>query len=95
MKRWIGIVSWIAYEIKFLIRQMVGLQNGRMREVRIEKEELMSEVFGGINAILFENGNERKLVSANVLQKCKTINMSESNMIDAAEHLLKDKVSQY
>ncbi len=86
-------MSWIAYETKFLIRQMVGLQNGRMREVRIEKEELMSEVFGGINAILFENENERKLVSANTLQKCKTINMSESNMIDAAEHLLKEAKS--
>lgn len=86
-------MSWIAYETKFLIRQLVGLQNGRTREVRIEKEELMSEVFGDINAILFENKNERKLVSANALQKCKIINMSESNMIDAAEHLLKEAKS--
>ncbi len=86
-------MSWIAFETKFLIRQLVGAQNGRTREVRIEREELMSEVFGDINAILFENGNERELVSANVLQNCKIINMSESNMIDAAEHLLKEAKS--
>ena len=39
---------------------------------------------------MFEDGNERKLVSANTLRQYEIINMSESNMIDAAERLLKE-----
>ena len=86
-------MSWIAFEARILIRQLVGSQNDRRRELGIEKKDIMSEVFGDINAILFENENERKLVSANTLQRYKTINMSESNMIDAAERLLKEAKS--
>lgn len=81
-------MSWIAFEARILVRQLVDLKNDRQRELRIEKEDILSEVY--INAILFEDGNERKLVSANTLQRYETINMSESNMIDAAERLLKE-----
>lgn len=83
-------MSWIAFEARILVRQLVGLKNDRRRELKIEKEDIMSEVFGDINAILFEDGNERKLVSANTLRQYEIINMSESNMIDAAERLLKE-----
>ena len=86
-------LSWIASETRFLVNQLFNLQNRGIGGGILEKRELMEEVFGDINAILYENNKKRKLISANLLQEEHEINMSESNMIDAAERLLKEAKS--
>ena len=79
--------SWIASEIKYLTNQ---LSNNAQY---LEKKEILEEIFGNLKAILFEDGKSRKLVSAKEIQEKEKINIIESNMINAAEHLLKETKS--
>ena len=85
-------MSWIAFETRFLINDLVRVKSEVVGGL-LENEDIMEQVFGDINAILFEDGSERKLISANALREKDVINMSESNMIDAAERLLKETKS--
>lgn len=82
--------AWIASEVKYLISQLV---NPNRNENSLEKMEIFEQVFGDLNAILFEDSSNRKLVSVNFIKKLDKINLSESNMINAAEYLLKETKS--
>ncbi len=79
--------SWIASEARYLIDQLSN--NAQF----LEKREILEEVFGNVNAILFEDREFRKLVSAKEIQENGIINIVESNMIDAAECLLRETKS--
>jgi hypothetical protein len=83
--------SWIASEAKFLVNQLVCMSNSSAQY--LEKKEIMEEVFSNVGAIIFENGETRRLISAKEIQEKDTINIVESNMIDAAERLLKETKS--
>lgn len=79
--------SWIASEARYLTNQ---LSNNTQF---LEKKEILEEVFGTVKAILFEDSESRRLVSAKEIQDKDVINIIESNMIDAAERLLKETKS--
>ena len=79
--------SWIASEAKFLINQFSN------NEQYLEKIGILEDVFGSVKAILFEDGESRRLVSAKEIREKDIINIIESNMIDAAERLLKEAKS--
>lgn len=83
-------LSWISSEVKFLVEQLFnGSSHGR-RGGELEKREIFENVFGELNSILFEADGQRKLVSPNYIQSQDYITMAESNMINAAERLLKE-----
>lgn len=86
-------LSWISSEIKFLVNQLVNISNPGVYSNVLEKKEIFEEIFGELEAILYENKGKRQLVSVNFLQNLNHINMVESNMINAAEHLLKETKS--
>ena len=77
-------LSWIASEARYLTNQ---LSNNLQY---LEKKEILEEIFGNVKAILFEDRESRRLVSAKEIQEKSIINIVESNMIDAAERLLKE-----
>ncbi|SHL98338.1 Histidine kinase-, DNA gyrase B-, and HSP90-like ATPase [Anaerosporobacter mobilis DSM 15930] len=86
-------LSWISSEIKFLVKQLVNPQNNGIGGSILEKKEIFEDVFSDLETILFEDALNRKLVSVNYLKCLDRINMSESNMINAAEYLLKETKS--
>lgn len=53
----------------------------------------MEDILGEINGILYEKDDKRQLVSAGYIQGLNYVSMAESNMINAAEHLLKETQS--
>lgn len=79
--------SWIASEARYLTNQ---LSNNAQY---LEKKDILEEAFGTVKAILFEDSESRRLVSAKEIQEKDVINIIESNMIDAAERLLKETKS--
>ena len=79
--------SWTASEAKYLTDQLAN------NVQYLEKKEILEEVFGNVKAILFEDKESRRLVSAKEIQEKSIINIVESNMIDAAERLLKETKS--
>ncbi|MDE6520049.1 MAG: ATP-binding protein [Ruminococcus sp.] len=85
--------SWISSEVRFLISQIAGTLNDANSGQYLEKREIMEDIFGDVNAILFENDNLRNLVSAKLLQSKDVINITESNVINAAEYLLRETKS--
>ena len=83
-------LSWISSEIKFLVNQFVNFSDLRFTLKVIENKKIMEDVFGKIDGILYEKNDKRQLVSAEFIQNLNYISMIESNMIDAAEQLLKE-----
>lgn len=86
-------LSWMASEIKFLINQLVNGTNSGLGMSLIEDKNIMESVFEEINGILYEKRDNRQLVSPKFIQGLDYISMAESNMINAAEHLLKETQS--
>ena len=86
-------LSWIASEIKFLVNQLVNVGDSGFGMNVIEDKNILEDVFGEIDGILYEKGDKRQLVSPKVIQDIAYISMTESNMINAAEHLLKETQS--
>lgn len=84
--------SWISHEVEFLIFPLFrSVRDRKLHENDlIENSELLKEVFSELEGILFEENQERKLVSAKYLQSKPTINFAESNLILAAESLLRE-----
>jgi|GEM_PF-3140191 len=83
-------LSWIASEIKFLVNQFVNMPNSGFGSNIVEDKKILESIFGEINGILYEKDEDRQLVSAGYIQALTSISMTESNMINAAEHLLKE-----
>lgn len=85
-------LSWISSEVKYLLYPIFHLNKGiEIHENDlIENVKVMKDVFGELAAILFEENGKRKLVSAKYLQQKEEINFVESNLINAAELLLKE-----
>lgn len=85
-------LSWISGEVKYLIDPLFHLR--RQRELHdtewIENVEVLKSVFSELEGILFEENKERKLVSAKYIQSKDIINFVESNLISAAESLLRE-----
>lgn len=86
-------LSWISSEIKFLVNQFVNMPNSGFGSNILEDKKIMEDIFGEIDGILYEKDDKRQLVSAGYIQGLNYVNMTESNMINAAEHLLKETQS--
>jgi len=86
-------LSWIASEIKFLVNQLVNVTNSGFGISIIEDKKIMEDVFGEIDAIIYEKEDKRQLVSPKFIKALGYVSMTESNMINAAEHLLKETQS--
>lgn len=86
-------LSWISSEIKFLVNQFVNMPNSGFDSNILEDKKIMEDIFGEINGILYEKDDKRQLVSAGYIQGLNYVSMTESNMINAAEHLLKETQS--
>ena len=71
-----------------------GMDGDKIKEnILLEDKKIMEDIFGEINGILYEKDDERQLVSAGYIQALNYVSMTESNMINAAEHLLKETQS--
>lgn len=86
-------LSWISSEIKFLVNRFVNMPNSGFGSNILEDKKIMEDIFGEIDGILYEKDDKRQLVSAGYIQGLNYVNMTESNMINAAEHLLKETQS--
>ncbi len=86
-------LSWIASEIKLLTNQLVNVDDSGYGMSIIEDKKIMEDVFGEIECILYEKKDQRQLVSPKFIQQLGFICMTESNMINAAEYLLKETQS--
>ncbi len=86
-------LSWISSEIRFLVNQFVNMSNSGFGSNILEDKKTMEDIFGEIDGILYEEDDKRQLVSSSYIQSLSYVNMTESNMINAAEHLLKETQS--
>lgn len=86
-------LSWISSEIKYLLNQLVNIRNTGFDTNVVEDRKTLDSVFSKIDGILYEKNDRRQLVSADFVQTLDCVSMTESNMINAAEHLLKETKS--
>lgn len=81
-------LSWIASEIRYLVNQLGNANNSAFGVTSIEDKSIMESVFENIEGILHEKEARRQLVSASYIHDLERFNMTESNLINAAERLL-------
>lgn len=83
-------LSWIASEVRFIVNPIFNKNFNEDIRSSIENVKILESVFDEIKGIVFERNNERLLVSPRYIQELESITIIESNMVNAAEYLLRE-----
>lgn len=83
-------LSWIASEVGYIVNPIFNKNYYNDVRNSIENIEILQNVFDEIDGIVFERSSERQLVSPRYIQNLESITIIESNMVNAAEYLLRE-----